>query len=109
MQLIKTFVFKNSYFKLVLVLFLLQLLVLHLKIESKEKKEKSLSMDKSTIIPLGQGSFEIKQFWDSLQLNGYSGPGGLMNFKFEEDAQIYIEGSIYDWKILTNHITHGEQ
>lgn len=63
-----------------------------------------LAMDKSTVKPIGQGNFEMKQFSEPLLLSGYLGAVGFMNFKIDEEPQVYLETSMREWEKLTDNI-----
>jgi sugar phosphate isomerase/epimerase len=59
-----------------------------------------LAMDKSTIKPLDQGSYDLRRFVRALDAVDYRGPVGLMNFKIEDEPADYLKRSIAEWHKL---------
>lgn len=59
--------------------------------------ESRRAMDISTIKPLGQGTFNVKQFTRELKKTGYTGYVGFMNFKFKESPEDYLAKSRGFW------------
>ncbi len=56
-----------------------------------------LARDTTTIKPLGQGTYDVKQFTQQLLETGYSGPVGIMNFKMKEAPEVYLPKSRNIW------------
>ena len=54
-------------------------------------------MDASTIKPIGQGNFNMKNFIEPLRKSKYKGKVGFINFKIEEDPETYLKSSIIEW------------
>jgi sugar phosphate isomerase/epimerase len=54
-------------------------------------------MDASTIKPIGQGNFDMKNFIEPLLKSDYKGKIGFINFKIEDDPEIYLKSSIIEW------------
>jgi len=57
----------------------------------------SRARDTTTIKPLGQGTYDVKQFSQQLFETGYSGYVGFMNFKLKQSPEIYLPGSKSIW------------
>jgi len=55
-------------------------------------------MDTSTIKPIGQGNFNMKNFIEPLLKSNYKGKVGFINFKIEEDPETYLKSSMLEWK-----------
>jgi hypothetical protein len=55
-------------------------------------------MDASTIKPIGQGNFNMKNFIEPLRKSKYKGNVGFINFKIEEDPEIYLINSMLEWE-----------
>ena len=55
-------------------------------------------MDASTIKPIGQGNFNMKNFIEPLRKSKYKGNVGFINFKIEEDPEIYLKNSMLEWE-----------
>lgn len=62
---------------------------------------KPLLMDKSTIKPIGRGNFEMQKFIKPLRNSGYQGLIGFINFKIDEEPEMYLKSSITFWNKLT--------
>jgi sugar phosphate isomerase/epimerase len=54
-------------------------------------------MDASTIKPIGQGNFNMKNFIEPLLKSNYKGKVGFINFKIEEDPETYLKSSMLEW------------
>jgi sugar phosphate isomerase/epimerase len=54
--------------------------------------------DKSTIKPLGQGDYDMKELVRILKNSGYTGSVGLMNFHIQEAPKNYLPRSIKIWR-----------
>lgn len=67
---------------------------------------KPVLMDKSTIKPIGQGNFNMANFIEPLRKSGFKGMVGFINFKIEDDPEIYLENSISVWK-KSNELTRN--
>lgn len=61
---------------------------------------KPLLMDKSTIKPICEGNFDITKFLTPLRKSGYRGLVGFINFKIDEDPEIYLKRSMKEWNNL---------
>ena len=61
-------------------------------------------MDKSTIKPIGQGNFNLRNFIVPPRKSQYKGIVGFINFKIEEDPEVYLENSILAWRKLIDVI-----
>ncbi|NDP20487.1 MAG: sugar phosphate isomerase/epimerase [Paludibacter sp.] len=59
---------------------------------------KPVLMDKSTIKPIGQGNFNMRNFIEPLRKSTYKGSVGFINFKIEDDPEVYLENSISVWR-----------
>ena len=57
-----------------------------------------LLMDKSTIKPIGQGNFNMKNFIKPLLKSEYKGTIGFINFKIDEEPEVYLNASMTVWK-----------
>lgn len=57
-------------------------------------------MDTSTIKPIGQGNFNLQKFIVPLRKSGYKGLVGFINFKIEDDPEMYLRSSLVEWKNL---------
>ena len=57
----------------------------------------SRTRDTSTIKPLGQGDYDLKEFVKILKSSGYKGSVGLMNFKLPEAPKKYLPRSVKLW------------
>ncbi len=57
----------------------------------------SRTRDTTTIKPLGQGTFDVKQLVHQLKETNYSGDIGLMNFHLKEAPEIYLPRSKTIW------------
>jgi len=55
-------------------------------------------MDASTIKPIGQGNFNMKNFIEPLLKSNYKGKVGFINFKIEEDPETYLKSSMLEWE-----------
>lgn len=58
---------------------------------------KPILMDKSTIKPIGQGNFNMKNFIEPLRKSKYKGLLGFINFKIEDNPEVYLENSMSEW------------
>ena len=56
------------------------------------------AVNKSTIKPLDQGSYDLRRMIRALDLVGYDGPVALMNFKIEAEPSDYLARSIEVWR-----------
>jgi len=64
---------------------------------------KPILMDKSTIKPIGQGNFNMKNFVEPLRKSNYKGMVGFINFKIEDDPEVYLDASMTVWKSLSEN------
>ncbi|HCY43753.1 MAG TPA: hypothetical protein DHV48_20860 [Prolixibacteraceae bacterium] len=58
----------------------------------------ALLMDKSTIKPIGQGNFNMKNFIEPLLKSDYKGTIGFINFKIDEEPEVYLKASMAAWE-----------
>lgn len=63
---------------------------------------KPKQMDKSTIKPLGEGNFNMRNIIVPLRKSQYKGNVGFINFKIEDDPEEYLGNSIKVWRKLNN-------
>lgn len=59
-------------------------------------------MDSSTIKPIGQGNFNMKNFMEPLRKSNYKGTVGFINFKIEDDPKNYLSESMKVWQKMNN-------
>lgn len=67
---------------------------------------KPVLMDKSTIKPIGLGNFNLANFVEPLRKSKYKGLIGFINFKIEDDPEVYLENSMSVWK-KSNELTRN--
>lgn len=72
--------------------------------DSVADTSKPLLYDKSTIKPIGQGNYNIQNFIQALRMSGYRGMVGFINFKIEEEPEIYLESSMSMWRRINMEI-----
>lgn len=69
-------------------------------LSGSDKPDEIRSGKGNWIQPLGQGSYDISDFLNSLREIKYSGPVGLQCWGIRGDAQIHLEKSMKEWKTL---------
>lgn len=72
--------------------------------DSVADTSKPLLYDKSTIKPIGQGNYNIQNFTQALRMSGYKGMVGFINFKIEEEPEVYLESSMSVWRRINMEI-----
>lgn len=64
----------------------------------------SKSRDMSTIKPLGNGDFDLTNFIRLLKKSQYTGTVAFMNFGLTESPDVYLPGSLMEWKQLISKL-----